>query len=77
MTFIDLKEDLFGIILRVVLFFHTCFDSSVIGREWINIIKADRPRYIRHQLIIIKKTFTETEAELLNKIGNVSDFRSI
>jgi transposase len=56
------------------------------GRQWLNMIKADKPRYIRDQLIIIRETIAKTEPArlskamdycLANNIASAGDFKAI
>jgi hypothetical protein len=37
------------------------------GREWLNMIRADKPRYIRDQTILIRDTISGTEPDLIEK----------
>jgi transposase len=56
------------------------------GREWLNMIKTDKPRYIRDQIILIRDTITGTAPELIgqaldyclaNNICSGGDFKAI
>ena len=60
--------------------------DPVQGKNWLNLIKTDKPRYIRDQLIIIRDTIQSTETVLLqkamdfcveNKITSAIDFKAI
>jgi 3-methyladenine DNA glycosylase AlkC len=56
------------------------------GRQWLNMIKTDKPRYIRDQLIIIREAIAKTEPSqvskaldycLANNIASAGDFKAI
>jgi hypothetical protein len=56
------------------------------GRQWLNMIKTDRPRYIRDQILIIRETIAKTEPLkvskaldycLANSIASAADFKAI
>lgn len=60
--------------------------DPVQGKNWLNLIKTDKPRYIRDQLIIIRDTIQSTETILVqkamdycveNKITSAIDFKAI
>lgn len=56
------------------------------GRTWLNLIKKDKPRYIRDQLLIIREAIEETEPDIIktvvkycceNNIASASDFKAV
>jgi transposase len=56
------------------------------GRQWLNMIKTDKPRYIRDQILIIREVIAKTETAqvgkaldycLANNIASAADFKAI
>ena len=56
------------------------------GRKWLSMIKADKPRYIRDQIILIRDSITGIDPELIsksldycltNRITSATDFKAI
>ena len=54
--------------------------------EWLEMVKSEKPRYVRDQLILIKSSIVDLDAQTLsqvleycleNHIGRASDFKSI
>jgi hypothetical protein len=82
----DHKRDKTAAIREMIEQVSALFQNTDQARKWLDMIKADKPRYIRDQLIIIKETALQTEPDPLNKaldycfsnrISSASDFRSI
>jgi transposase len=82
----DHKRDKTAAIQEMIEQVSALFQNTDQAREWLDMIKADKPRYIRDQLIIIKETALQTEPGPLNealdycfsnRISSASDFRSI
>ncbi|MEQ9304088.1 MAG: hypothetical protein RJQ14_09255 [Marinoscillum sp.] len=62
------------------------FKDEERGKEWLDMIRGDKPRYIRDQLIMIRETLTSTDPDLIdktlkyclsNQIYSAADFKSI
>jgi hypothetical protein len=82
----DHKRDKTAAIQEMIEQVSALFQNTDQAREWLDMIKADKPRYFRDQLIIIKETALQTEPGPLNealdycfsnRISSASDFRSI
>ena len=82
----DHKRDKTAVIQQMIEQVAALFQNTDRARQWLNMIKADKPRYIRDQLKMIKDTAMQTAPEPLNEaldycfsnsITSASDFRSI
>lgn len=82
----DHKRDKTAAIGKMMEEVAALFENPDRALEWLHMIKADKPRYIRDQLIMIKQTALHTapvhlnktmEYCLSNKISSAADFRSI
>ena len=82
----DHKRDKTAAIQEMIEQVSALFQNADQATEWLNMIKADKPRYIRDQLIIIKETALQTGPDQLNKaldyclsnrINSASDFKGI
>ena len=82
----DHKRDKTAAIREMVEQVSALFQNRDRARKWLDMIKADKPRYIRDQLIMIKETAIQAGPEPLNKaldycfsnrISSASDFRGI
>ena len=82
----DHKRDKAAAIGEMIEEVAALFQNKDQAQEWLHMIKADKPRYIRDQLIMIKQTALQTAAVNLNKtmeyclshrICSGADFRSI
>src|SRR5665811_314353 len=82
----DHKRDKTAAIGEMIEEVAALFEHPGKALEWLNMIKADKPRYIRDQLIMIKQTALRTASVYLNKameyclsnkICSAADFKSI
>jgi len=82
----DHKRDKAGAINEMIVQLCILFERPTQAKEWMTSIRADKPRYIRDQLQIIKKIAEQTDPLLLNnaldycmnnKIPSAVDFKSI
>lgn len=82
----DHKRDKVGAINEMIEELCTLLENPTKAKEWMNGIRTDKPRYIRDQLLIIKKTVEQTAPSVVNKaldycmnnkITSAVDFKSI
>lgn len=82
----DHKRDKTEAINEMVLQVGKLFKDEERGKEWLDMIRGDKPRYIRDQLIMIRETLTSTDPDLIdktlkyclsNQIYSAADFKSI
>jgi transposase len=82
----DHKRDKSSAINEMIEQLAMLLPDPVLGRNWLKLIKTDKPRYIRDQLIIIKETIEAKEPELIEKavhyciahnISSAVDFKAI
>jgi len=82
----DHKRDKSAAINEMILQVSRLFKDEEKGKEWLDMIRSDKPRYIRDQLIMVRETLTSTNPELIdrtllyclsNQIYSAADFKSI
>src|SRR5690606_18666390 len=82
----DHKRDKSAAIGEMIAETAALFEHPEKAREWLGMIKADKPRYIRDQLSMIRQTALRTASAYLNKameyclshkICSAADFKSI
>lgn len=82
----DHKRDKSGAIDELMEQLCTLMENPIKTKQWLAGIRIDKPRYIRDQLLMIKKTIEQNESALINKaldycmdkkIFSATDFRSI
>lgn len=82
----DHKRDKSAAINEMIEQVSRLFKDEERGKKWLNMIRSDKPRYIRDQLIMIKETLTSTDPDridktldycLSNQIYSAADFKSI
>jgi len=82
----DHKRDKSAAIGEMIAEVAALFEHPDKAREWLEMIKADKPRYIRDQLIMIRQTALQTASAypnkameycLSHKICSGADFKSI
>jgi transposase len=82
----DHKRDKSAAIGEMIAEVAALFEHPEKAREWLEMIKADKPRYIRDQLIMIRQAALQTASAYLNKameyclshkICSAADFKSI
>ena len=82
----DHKRDKSAAIGEMIVEVAALFEDPEKAREWLEMIKADKPRYIRDQLIMIRQAALQTAWAYLNKsmeyclshkIFSAADFKSI
>ncbi len=82
----DHKRDKSTVIQEMILQVCALFSDAAKAKEWLEMIRADKPRYIRDQLIMIRESVTQRDTEQVSKalvycvsnnITNATDFNSI
>lgn len=82
----DHKRDKTAAIDEMILQVGALFTDALKGKEWLDMIRRDKPRYIRDQLIMIREALISADSEvadktlqycLSNKIFSAADFKSI
>ena len=82
----DHKRDKSSAINEMIEELSTLLPDPIQARVWLDLIKKDKPRYIRDQIIIIKETLKVIEPQLIesvfyycieNKIASAIDFKAI
>lgn len=82
----DHKRDKTAAIQEMVEQVSALFEDTEKAKAWISLIKADKPRYIRDQLIILRESIAMAETKdinstldycFINKINSATDFKSI
>jgi len=82
----DHKRDKTTAINELILQVCAMFPDAEKGKEWLNTIRGDKPRYIRDQLLMIRESVAGIDPDrvskaldycLSNKISSAADFKSI
>lgn len=82
----DHKRDKTAAIDEMILQVSNLFTDTPKGKEWLDMLRKDKPRYIRDQLIKVREVLVSADPEmayktlqycLSNKITSATDFKSI
>lgn len=82
----DHKRDKSSAINELIEQVCALLENPVQAKQWLNGIRSDKPRYIRDQLLMIKKIIDETTKSIIdkafiycmeNKITSATDFKTI